>query len=840
MKKRLLLTATPVLIAMTAVLILLGSVGSAIPTLSVSAVAAPLEVITPTVTSIDPTSAPNGIDIPIVITGSGFHPGLTGTLTVPPTMAYLGETALEDVTWISSTTLRATVQWGLAPGGYTVTVANFDGGTASLTNAFTVTEGIGVWTTGGPYGGGVQFVALHPDDPTTVYAGGQWVGLFESTDAGENWQPILPVDWPKRLVFDAEDSDVMYYNGENMYRTDDGGQNWEVIPNLFYAHNGCSTLYAAAHPTDAGVIYAGTGGCADIPLLPGEGGVFYSEDYGANWVTRTQGLTDTDIVDITFHPADPNTMVLATRGGNIFLTADGGLNWDRKSTIPDDLRRIYFNPYGANEAWALPEIDNQPPVVPYLYQSSDLITWEVITPTSDPLPSGGIWSLTFAVGEIWAAGDWGYYSADGGVSWSGVIDSSKEIGGVRSFAIDPNDPTVMYAADSTRGMLKSDDGGANWWETNEGLAALTTRDLAATPGRPDLVYVETYETGLLRSATGGSTWQELGVRKSGPPKGKLIAVDPFILTQVYYPGDCSGDGLCVWYSADEGSSWHEVAMPVPAAYAGWSGGLTAIAAHPLVTGTLYAGAGFYQTLSEFGARVEPCGFYRSDDHGESWEFLGPTIPISEVLDIAFDAADPDLIYAATYGDGLWRSTDGGENWAHVPISDTLSPVVVPAIVTHPDVPGKVYVRTYSHAESPNPEPELWVSENAGDTWQQLTYVFLGVDLAISPPASGAPPYALYTGCQAGLCRSTDDGQTWEAVEGAPRPEFLAAAADDERATIYMGTFGGLATSIGTQSTISLDTLPGRGSVLGSGVYRLTARLQSQRVYLPSILRAYTR
>jgi len=281
-------------------------------------------------------------------------------------------------------------------------------------------------------------------------------------------------------------------------------------------------------------------------------------------------------------------------------------------------------------------------------------------------------------------------------------------------------------------------------------------------------------------------------------------------------------------------------MPVPAAYAGWSGGLTAIAAHPLVTGTLYAGAGFYQTLSEFGARVEPCGFYRSDDHGESWEFLGPTIPISEVLDIAFDAADPDLIYAATYGDGLWRSTDGGENWAHVPISDTLSPVVVPAIVTHPDVPGKVYVRTYSHAESPNPEPELWVSENAGDTWQQLTYVFLGVDLAISPPASGAPPYALYTGCQAGLCRSTDDGQTWEAVEGAPRPEFLAAAADDERATIYMGTFGGLATSIGTQSTISLDTLPGRGSVLGSGVYRLTARLQSQRVYLPSILRAYTR
>jgi len=663
-------------------------------------------------------------------------------------------------------------------------------------------------------------------------------GLFERNDTGEIWQPILSAGWPTRLVFDAEDSDVMYFSGEGIYYTDDGGQTWEAIPQLFHAQNGCSTASAVAHPTDAGVIYAGTGGCADIPVLPGEGGVYYSEDYGANWETRNQGITDTDIVDINFHPADANTMALATRGGNIFRTTDGGLNWKLQSTIPDDLRRIYINPYGANEAWALPEIDNLPQVEPYLYRSSDLITWEVITPTNDPLPSGGIWSLTFAGGEIWAAGDRGYFSDDGGVSWSGVIEPSQEPHGLRSFAIDPSDPTVMYAADSNRGVLKSIDGGANWWEINEGLAALTTRDLAATPGHPDLVYVETYENGLLRSANGGSAWQELGVRKSGPPKGKLIAVDPFIPTRVYYRQDCSGDGPCFWYSADEGSSWHEVAMPVPVTYTGWTGELTAIAAHPLVTGTLFANAGFYQDPSNSGARVEPCGIYRSDDHGESWGFLGPTIPISEVLDIAFDAADPDLIYAATYGDGLWRSTDGGENWAHVPISDTLSPVFVPAIVTHPDVPGKVYVRTYSHAESPNPEPELWVSGNAGDTWQQLTYVFSGVDLLISPPASGAPPYSLYTGCQAGLCRSTDDGQTWEAVEGAPRPEFLAAAADDERAIVYMGTYGGLATSAGAQTARASDTVPGRGSVLGSGVYRLTARLQSHRLYLPSILSTF--
>jgi hypothetical protein len=70
-----------ILIAMTAVLMLLGSVESTIPTLSLSALAAPLDIVTPTVTSIDPTSAPNDMDTPIVITG-GVVTGAAGARTL--------------------------------------------------------------------------------------------------------------------------------------------------------------------------------------------------------------------------------------------------------------------------------------------------------------------------------------------------------------------------------------------------------------------------------------------------------------------------------------------------------------------------------------------------------------------------------------------------------------------------------------------------------------------------------------------------------------------------------------------------------------------------------------
>jgi photosystem II stability/assembly factor-like uncharacterized protein len=811
---------------------LLGEAGSADAT---PALAGPLS---PGVTAVDPVSAPNDLDTAVVISGTGFTAGLSGSLVITPPAAYLGEAPLDDVTWVSSTTLSATIPWGLEPGVYTLTVTNPDGATGSLPDAFTVTHGIGVWTSGGPYGGQINLVRLHPDDPATVYAAAQWVGLFVSEDKGENWRPILPVSWPTRLEFDAGDADVMYYSADSasFYRSDDRGGTWEPLSIPCYVENGCFTVYAAAHPTTSGVIYAGIGGCADIPLLPGEGGLYYSEDYGANWVTRTLGLTDTDTIDVAFHPSDPATMALATPNGHIFRTGDGGLNWELASSLPVGLRRVYFNPYGAHEAWALPVGDDQVPVGPFLYKSTDLLTWDVITLTQELMPAGGVMSLSFAPGEIWAAGYGGYFSDDGGASWTPVVNASElELQGIRSFALDPGDPAVRYAADNAGGVLKTNDGSVTWEKSNRGLAALTTRDLAVTPGHPDIVYVETSETGLLKSANGGYAWQELGVRRGGAPSGKLVAVDPFIPARVYFPQWCSGNAPCIWYSPDAGASWHESTLPLPATYAGWTGDLTAIAAHPQVTGTLFAGAAFHQD----GASLDPAGIYRSDDHGLNWQFVGPTSPISEVLDFAFDAANPDLIYAATYRSGLWRSTNGGLNWAQLPITDVQSLLLIEAIATHPQVPGKLFVRTASYAESPNPQSHLWLSEDAGDTWQEISEASLSIDLLISPPLPGPYNYALYTGCADGLCRSTDDGATWGALEGTVRPEMLAGTADGERVAIYMGTFGGLATSVEGQAVRSWNTTAADASIFGGGIYRLTSALPTDWVYLPFVLKGHT-
>jgi hypothetical protein len=71
-------------------------------------------------------------------------------------------------------------------GTYTLSVTNPGGEVGALTSAFTVTQGLGVWTTNGPYGGRICELIIHPVTPTIVYAMMPWVGVFATYDSAEH------------------------------------------------------------------------------------------------------------------------------------------------------------------------------------------------------------------------------------------------------------------------------------------------------------------------------------------------------------------------------------------------------------------------------------------------------------------------------------------------------------------------------------------------------------------------------------------------------------------------------------------------------------------------------
>ena len=169
MKRRILTLAASMLLSLSAVILLMITLQYD-NRVGFQTVFAAMLLDAPTVAEINPSSGPNDLDTSIVITGSGF---------VSASVVFLGDTELQDVIYKDSTLLECTVPWGMEPGVYSLTVENPGGQIGSMADAYTVIQGLGEWTTGGPYGGKIIGLAVHPLTPTIVFAYAHDAGLLQ-------------------------------------------------------------------------------------------------------------------------------------------------------------------------------------------------------------------------------------------------------------------------------------------------------------------------------------------------------------------------------------------------------------------------------------------------------------------------------------------------------------------------------------------------------------------------------------------------------------------------------------------------------------------------------------
>jgi photosystem II stability/assembly factor-like uncharacterized protein len=812
MKGRLLATTAAVLASTAALLVLLYVLEGAGASASNPVLAAPLDL---TVTEVDPSSAPNDLDTFVIITGTDFADGAAVTLGAKP---------LSDVSRVSSTTLRAMVPWGMDPGVYTLTVTNPDSELSSLPDAFTVTQVFNVWTTGGPYGGEIWNVTLHPVTPTRVYAAAQDSGLFFSGDAANQWQPTLLASPIHRACasFDAELDDVIYFaiaGGDATLRTQDGGATWEhiTLPNPFLHE-----FNLLAHPITSGVVYAAANAPMGNPIDPGEdGGIYRSTNWGDDWVTITTGLTDTHVTALAFHPDDPSAMLAGTRNGHVFTSTNGGDSWNWAAQPGSHIERLYFNPTGTHEAWAVtasPVAEFDPPSL-YRSADADLGSWQPITDLK-------VYSLVFhptVSGTMWASGGSGYVSTDGGDNWSALAAGPP--GEVMDLAVDSVSPTVMYAGTRHYGVFKSTNGGNTWARSNQGLAGVVPDSMALPPDNPYEIYAYAHSMGLLKSSNGGGSWRSLDLfRNVGGGAQDPLTVDPFTPTRVYL-GD-SWDATysrtipSVQISENGGEIWRVVTWTVPGAPVGWSGETLAVAPHPTTPGQILAGVAFFPSS---GAGYAVGGIYTSTDYGEQWTELGTGHSISGVTGLAYAPSNPDIVYAGTGGTGLLKSANGGQDWGVI-TSALWSGQSIDAIAIHPENPDEIYV-----SESGT----VYVSDDAGATWTDMEVPAYVRSLLFAPNDSPI----LYAAGNGGVYRNTG-GQTWQQIPGVPREadaRSLAAGRDGERVVVYIGSSAGTPPAkVQVAGALGAEQIPGLGGLMSGGVYRRTTRVH--QVYLPLVLR----
>jgi photosystem II stability/assembly factor-like uncharacterized protein len=558
-------------------------------------------------------------------------------------------------------------------------------------------------------GGRVSAIALDPADPATFYVGLGTGGVMKTANAGASFSAIFEKE--KTAAIGA----------------------------------------IAVAPSDAKVVWVGTGEANDRNSSSWGNGVYRSVDSGATFAEA--GLPGSrSIARIVVHPTDPKTAWVAVMGDlwtpsagrGLFKTTDGGQSWNRVLAAPapyDDrvgCGDVAIDPGNASVLYAAMYARRR---TPWSFSFGPAVT--------DGKDLGGI-----------------FKSSDGGATWSKLsVGLPKETGRI-GLAVYAKNPKVVYAVVQsdpdgaagwgvrvkTGGVFRSDDAGASFTRVNPlNPRPFYFSQIRVDPENDKRIYVLGYLVHV--SDDGGATFREDAFKKVHPDCHAL-AIDPAKRDRLLLGTD---GGL--YQSYDAGKTWDylnrfaagefyrvNVDMGTPFRICGglqdnlnWVGPSRTFAKDGIVNDdwiNIGGGDGFSCVFDP----NDPNVVYAESQEGELHRFdLGsgarkglkpepnegqPRFRFHWNAPLIGSVHEPGVLYLG--GNRVFRFEGKGEKWS------AISPDLSAKIGDRLDASGsgaETYGIVYSLAESPvskgmlwaaTDDGKLWVTENGGKEWSDLT------------------------------------------------------------------------------------------------------------------------
>ena len=224
------------------------------------------------------------------------------------------------------------------------------------------------------------------------------------------------------------------------------------------------------------------------------------------------------------------------------------------------------------------------------------------------------------------------------------------------------------------------------------------------------------------------------------------------------------------------------------------------------------------------------GVSKTDDGGLTWRNVSDGFfKVGSIGDIAVSESDPNVVYVGTgehavrgvmtsYGDGVYKSVDGGKTWKNIGLQNTRH---ISDVVIHPNNPDIVYVAAQGTVHGPNVDRGIFKSTDGGQTWRKVLFVDENTG-ASSLSIDMKNPRILYAatwrhrrypwkvesggnGCS--IWKSNDGGDTWEKINAGlpaqmgkigvsvsranPNRVFAIVEAEKSKAGLYRSDDGGM-------------------------------------------------